>query len=104
VLWCYGNDDVHVCVNECMLTHDTQLTGEMHLGEFVNRFRHGALVMSPTSADTAIATPRLVFGTVSGSIGVVATLTPDVFDLCLRLQKALVEVRMTGVTCHGVCV
>ena len=34
--------------------HSTQVVGEYHLGEFVNRFRHGSLVMRMPDAEVGL--------------------------------------------------
>jgi DNA damage-binding protein 1 len=44
-----------------------ETVGQYHLGEFVNRFRHGSLVMK--LPDTDLNIPTLIFGTVNGVIG-----------------------------------
>ena len=49
-----------------------EVVGEYHVGEFVNRFRRGSLVMRLPDQENADV-PTL-FGTVSGVIGVLATL------------------------------
>ncbi|CAI5489016.1 unnamed protein product [Closterium sp. Naga37s-1] len=62
-----------------------EVVGEYHLGEFVNRFRHGSLVMRLPDSETPNI-PTLLFGTVSGAIGVVASLPQDLFSFLHRLQ------------------
>jgi DNA damage-binding protein 1 len=54
-----------------------EVCGEYHLGEFVNRFRRGALTMQLADADSP-PLPTLLFGTVNGVIGVIATLPVEV--------------------------
>lgn len=65
-----------------------QVTGEYHLGEFVNTFRHGSLVMRLPDPE-AKEIPTVIFGTVNGVIGVVASLPQDLFQFLLRLQNAM---------------
>ncbi|XP_024396613.1 DNA damage-binding protein 1a [Physcomitrium patens] len=68
-----------------------EVVGEYHLGEFVNRFRHGSLVMRlPDSEASQI--PTVIFGTVNGVIGVIASLPQDQFLFLQKLQQALVKV------------
>lgn len=62
-----------------------QTIGEYHLGEFVNRFSHGSLVMQTADAESA-RIPTVLFGTINGVIGVVASLPPDMYNLLERLQ------------------
>jgi hypothetical protein len=67
-------------------------TGEFHLGEFVNRFRHGSLVMRMPDSEAA-QIPTVVFGTVNGVIGVIASLPQEQFVYLHKLQNCLTEVR-----------
>ncbi|KAJ1968869.1 DNA damage-binding protein 1a [Dispira parvispora] len=62
--------------------------GQFHLGEFVNRFRHGSLVMN-LSYSHPVAKPQLLFGTVNGAIGVVASLEADQYELLCQVQLNL---------------
>jgi len=68
-----------------------ELVGEFHLGEFVNRFRHGSLVMRQPESESANI-PTMIFGTVNGVIGVVATLPKDLFEFLHKLQVRLTAV------------
>ena len=68
-----------------------EVTGEYHLGEFVNRFRRGSLVMRMPDGDHADV-PTLLFGTVNGVIGVLASLPPEQFAFLLELQRAMRKV------------
>jgi len=68
-----------------------EVVGEFHLGDLVNRFRHGSLVMRSGDAETP-AIPTLIFGTVNGCIGVVASLPKEEYELMLKVQTALNQV------------
>lgn len=68
-----------------------ETVGEYHLGEFVNRFRHGSLVMCPPDSEAA-QIPTLIFGTVNGVIGVLARLPHAQFTMLNSLQKSLNKV------------
>ena len=65
-----------------------EVVGEYHVGEFVNRFRRGSLVMRLPDQENADV-PTLLFGTVSGVIGVLATLPREQFEFLSALQAAL---------------
>lgn len=68
-----------------------EVVGEYHLGEMVNRFRHGSLVMRlPDSEASQI--PTVIFGTVNGVIGVIASLPQEQYQFLQKLQQALVKV------------
>lgn len=62
-----------------------QVVGEVGLGEFVNRFQRGSLVMKLPDTEAA-RIPTVLFGTVNGAIGVVASLPKDRFEFLWRLQ------------------
>jgi DNA damage-binding protein 1 len=69
-----------------------ELVGDFHLGEFINRFRPGSLVMRLPDSEAA-KIPTVIFGTVNGVIGVVASLPSELFVLVQRLETALNKVR-----------
>ncbi|KAE8726043.1 DNA damage-binding protein 1 [Hibiscus syriacus] len=68
-----------------------EVVGEYHLGEFVNRFRHGSLVMRSPDSDVG-QIPTVIFGTVNGVIGVVASLPHEQYIFLEKLQSSLRKV------------
>ncbi|ORX91440.1 DNA damage-binding protein 1-like protein [Basidiobolus meristosporus CBS 931.73] len=68
-----------------------ETVGQFHLGEFVNKFRHGSLVMNQPDNETP-AISSLLFGTANGSIGVVASLPQDQYNFLLQVQSNLTKV------------
>ncbi|KAG0202400.1 DNA damage-binding protein 1a [Mortierella sp. GBA30] len=68
-----------------------QWSGGWHLGDQINRFKHGSLVMASQESD-APAVPKLLFATVSGAIGVVATLAQDKYELLHHLENNMSKV------------
>lgn len=68
-----------------------EVVGEYHLGEFVNRFRHGSLVMRLPDSDIG-QIPTVIFGTVNGVIGVIASLPHEQFVFLEKLQTNLRKV------------
>lgn len=69
--------------------HHLQQTGKYHLGDFVNVFRHGSLVMHHTIEQSTPISNSILYGTVRGSIGLVAGLPKDMFDFLSQVQKKL---------------
>lgn len=65
-----------------------EVVGEYHLGEFVNRFRHGSLVMRLPDSDVG-QIPTVIFGTVNGVIGVIASLPYEQYAFMEKLQTNL---------------
>ncbi|KAM2703176.1 hypothetical protein EV2_004801 [Malus domestica] len=68
-----------------------EVVGEYHLGEFVNRFRHGSLVMRLPDSDVG-QIPTVIFGTVNGVIGVIASLPQEHYAFLEKLQSNLRKV------------
>ncbi|CAI0545440.1 unnamed protein product [Linum tenue] len=68
-----------------------EVVGEYHLGEFVNRFRHGSLVMRLPDSDVG-QIPTVIFGTINGVIGVIASLPHDQYLFLEKLQTNLRKV------------
>ncbi|CAL0325072.1 unnamed protein product [Lupinus luteus] len=68
-----------------------EVVGEYHLGEFVNRFRHGSLVMRLPDSDVG-QIPTVIFGTINGVIGVIASLPNEQYVFLEKLQSNLRKV------------
>ena len=66
--------------------------GRIHIGDFVNVFRHGSLVMQNLGDSTIPHTGCVLFGTVGGSIGLVTQLPQDFFEFLNDLQVKLTKV------------
>lgn len=68
-----------------------QFVGGFHLGEFVNRFKSGSLVMRmPDSPFSGI--PTKLYGCISGAVGVIASIGKDHYEMLAKVQKALNKV------------
>ena len=67
------------------------VAGEFHLGEFVNRFRRGSLVAKSRDAGEVEA-ECVLFGTVNGVLGVLASVDKDTFEFALNVQNAMNQV------------
>ncbi|KAL9270792.1 DNA damage-binding protein 1-like protein [Drosera capensis] len=68
-----------------------EVVGEYHLGEFINRFRHGSLVMRLPDSEVG-QIPTFIFGTVNGVIGVVASLRHEHYLFLEKLQTSMRKV------------
>lgn len=68
-----------------------EVIGEFHVGESVNKYRHGSLVMKSQEPD-AIQIQTTLFGTVSGSIGVIASLSDEDFTFFEKVQRNINKV------------
>ena len=77
--------NVHVYDVQCDMC--MQVVGEYHLGDMVNRFQHGSLVMQLPDSETA-RIPTLLFGTILGIIGVIASIPREQYQFLEKLQVA----------------
>ncbi|XAR59373.1 hypothetical protein NMG60_11015195 [Bertholletia excelsa] len=68
-----------------------EVVGKYHLGEFVNRFRHGSLVMRLPDSDVG-QIPTIIFATDNGVIGVIASLPHEQYLFFEKLQSNLRKV------------
>lgn len=62
---------------------------QFHLGDMVNVFRHGSLVMQNIGERTTPTSGCVLFGTVSGAIGLVTQIPPDYYEFLRKLQENL---------------
>ncbi|KAL5007237.1 hypothetical protein ScPMuIL_016043 [Solemya velum] len=69
-----------------------QEVGLFHLGEFVNVFRHGSLVMQHTGEITNPTQGSVLFGTVNGAVGLVTQLPQEFYTFLLEVQGQLAKV------------
>jgi len=69
-----------------------QTVGRYHLGDFINVFQHGSLVMNHTIEQSTPVQSSLLFGTVRGAIGLVAGIPKELFDFLMQVQNRLTRV------------
>jgi len=96
-----GSENFHniiVCQKKLVRSSDVETTklvevGNFHVGDFINTFRHGTLVMQ-NAVETELKTEesRILYGTVAGCIGVVVGLQKSSFEFLLELQKKLAKI------------
>lgn len=60
------------------------MVGEYHVGEFINRFRKGSLAMQAPETG-AIVPSTLLFGTVNGVLGLVASISTEEYALLAKV-------------------
>uniref|UniRef100_A0A2S2P1T8 DNA damage-binding protein 1 n=1 Tax=Schizaphis graminum TaxID=13262 RepID=A0A2S2P1T8_SCHGA len=69
--------------------------GRFHLGDLVNIFRHGSLVMKKfeDTYETKFSTKgSIIYGTVSGALGFITNMDPKLCDFISDFQKSLTTV------------
>lgn len=62
---------------------------QYHLGDMVNVFRHGSLVMQNIGERTTPTSGCILYGTVSGAIGLVTQLSPEFYEFLRNLEERL---------------
>lgn len=62
---------------------------QFHLGDMVNVFRHGSLVMQNVGEKTTPTQGCILYGTVSGAIGLVTQIPPDFYEFLRSLEARL---------------
>jgi len=70
-------------------------TGYFHVGEFINRFRQGSLVMkmlAEGSQQDVVISHTILYGTVSGAIGILACIDKEHYQTLENIQQALNKV------------
>ncbi|XP_067275415.1 DNA damage-binding protein 1 [Pseudorasbora parva] len=89
--------NLFVCQKDSAATTDEerqhlQEVGLFHLGEFVNVFSHGSLVLQNLGESSTPTQGSVLFGTVNGMIGLVTSLSEGWYSLLLDLQNRLNKV------------
>ncbi|CAL1299313.1 unnamed protein product [Larinioides sclopetarius] len=69
-----------------------QEVGHFHLGEMINVFRHGSLVMQHPGEITTPTQGSVLYGTVNGCIGLVTQLPEEYFTFLSEVQTRLTKV------------
>ena len=62
---------------------------QFHLGDMVNVFRHGSLAMQNVGERTTPTQGCVLYGTVSGAIGLVTQIPPDFYEFLRNLEERL---------------
>lgn len=86
--------NIFVCQKDSAATTDEerqqmQEVGQFHAGDMINVFRHGSLVMQNLGETSTPTTGCVLFGTVSGAIGLVTQISSTFYDFLHDLQNRL---------------
>ncbi|KAL3841910.1 hypothetical protein ACJMK2_019999 [Sinanodonta woodiana] len=77
--------------------------GLYHVGEFINIFRHGSLVMQHAGESSTPIQGSVLFGTVNGSIGLVTQIPLEFYNFLQDVQNRLAKViKSVGKIDHSV--
>ncbi len=63
--------------------------GQIHIGDQINVFRHGSLVMENLGDSSTQHSGSVLYGTVHGAIGMITSLPQEFFQFLADLQKNL---------------
>lgn len=64
---------------------------QFHLGDMVNVFRHGSLVMQNVGERTTPTQGCILYGTVSGAIGLVTQIPQEFYEFLRTLEERLTK-------------
>lgn len=89
-----NNFNLFVCQKDSAATSDEERQqmpeiAQFHLGDMVNVFRHGSLVMQNVGERSTPTQGCVLYGTVSGAIGLVTQIPPDFYDFLRALEDRL---------------
>lgn len=89
-----NSSNLFICQKDSAATTDEERqqmpeVAQFHLGDMVNVFRHGSLVMQNIGERTTPTTGCILYGTVSGAIGLVTQLTPEFYEFLHNLEERL---------------
>jgi len=69
-----------------------QDAGRIYLGDMVNTIRHGSLVRQHLGDTSVPTTGSILFGTLSGSVGLITQIPGPFYEFLLELQERLTKV------------
>jgi DNA damage-binding protein 1 len=89
--------NIFVCQRDSAASTDEerqQMTevGQIHVGDMINVFCHGSLVMENLGDSSTPHTGSILYGTIHGSIGMVTQLPQELFEFLTNLQRRLCQV------------
>lgn len=89
-----NSNNLFICQKDGAATTDEERqqmpeVAQFHLGDMVNVFRHGSLVMQNIGERTTPTQGCILYGTVSGAIGLVTQLTPEFYEFLHHLEERL---------------
>ncbi|KAG5890187.1 hypothetical protein JTB14_010651 [Gonioctena quinquepunctata] len=89
-----NNFNMFVCQKDSAATTDEERSqmhevGQFHVGDMINVFRHGSLVMQNIGETSTPTRGCVLFGTVGGAIGLVTQIPQDFYEFLTDLQSKL---------------
>ncbi|VEN37337.1 unnamed protein product [Callosobruchus maculatus] len=89
--------NIFVCQKDSAAATDEERSqmhevGQFHVGDMINVFRHGSLVMQNVGESSTPTRGCVLFGTVGGAIGLVTQIPQDFYEFLIDLQNKLATV------------
>merc|ERR1719219_2172193 len=92
-----NNNNMFVCQRDSGANNEEERSqmsevGRIHMGDHINSFKHGSLVMQNLGDSSIPHTGSILYGTVGGSIGLVTQLPQEFYEFLQELQTRLSKV------------
>merc|ERR1719189_878967 len=92
-----NNDNLFVCQRDAAANNEDERSqmsevGRIHIGDHLNVFKHGSLVMQNLGDSSIPHTGSILFGSVGGAIGLVTQLPQEFYEFLQELQTRLSKV------------
>merc|ERR1719445_1637641 len=92
-----NNSNLFVCQRDSAANNEEERAqmsevGRIHIGDHLNVFRHGSLVMQNLGDSSIPHTGSILFGSVGGAIGLVTQLPQEFYEFLQELQTRLSKV------------
>ncbi|XP_059618303.1 DNA damage-binding protein 1 [Phlebotomus argentipes] len=101
-----NNNNLFVCQKDSAATTDEERqqmpeVALFHLGDMINVFRHGSLVMQNVGENTTQTSGCVLYGTISGAIGLVTQIPPNFYEILKNLEERLTHtIKSVGKISH----
>ncbi|XP_055682450.1 DNA damage-binding protein 1 [Lutzomyia longipalpis] len=102
-----NNNNLFVCQKDSAATTDEERqrmpeVALFHLGDMINVFRHGSLVMQNVGENTTQTSGCVLYGTISGAIGLVTQIPPNFYEILKNLEERLTHtIKSVGKISHS---
>ena len=84
-------------------------SAQYHLGDMINQFRHGEILqlillgslVLPISETERMIEPKIIYGTLNGSLGIIAKISKSLIKLLVKMEKSMnIHVKPIGDLSH----
>uniref|UniRef100_A0A1B0DIH4 Uncharacterized protein n=1 Tax=Phlebotomus papatasi TaxID=29031 RepID=A0A1B0DIH4_PHLPP len=102
-----NSNNLFVCQKDSAATTDEEReqmpeVAMFHLGDMINVFRHGSLVMQNVGENTTQTSGCVLYGTISGAIGLVTQIPINFYEILKNLEERLTHtIKSVGKISHS---